>query len=263
MSRDWRRVGHAQHRAERARSCARSGATTPSRAASSSSPPRSGSGSTRAAATLPPERELAERMGVSRATLREAIAALRAAGFVSTTRGRGGGTVVSYRPREAVGPRRPGAGAAQRAAARHAGLPPGRRAGCLPHRGRARPERGPSSASCWSPRSTRWRRDRPGRAPAGRLALPPRDRRGHRVAADGAVGRRRCRPTCTTCSTRSRCSRSTSTTRAGSTGRSSARSSRRARQGPPGHGEPLRRHRRAAARPAGLTVADHHDWRIR
>ncbi|QNN54910.1 FadR family transcriptional regulator [Nocardioides mesophilus] len=46
---------------------------------------------------LPPERELAERMGVSRATLREAIAALRAADFVSTTRGRGGGTVVSYR----------------------------------------------------------------------------------------------------------------------------------------------------------------------
>ena len=49
---------------------------------------------------LPPERELAERMGVSRTTLREAIAALRAADFVSTTRGRGGGTVVSYRPRK-------------------------------------------------------------------------------------------------------------------------------------------------------------------
>jgi GntR family transcriptional repressor for pyruvate dehydrogenase complex len=47
---------------------------------------------------LPPERELAERLGVSRATLREAIAALRAADFVNTTRGRGGGTVVSYRP---------------------------------------------------------------------------------------------------------------------------------------------------------------------
>ena len=50
--------------------------------------------------SLPPERELAERMGVSRATLREAIAALRAADFVSTTRGRGGGSVVSYRPRK-------------------------------------------------------------------------------------------------------------------------------------------------------------------
>ena len=47
---------------------------------------------------LPPERELAERMGVSRATLREAIAGLRTAGMVRTTRGRGGGTVVSYRP---------------------------------------------------------------------------------------------------------------------------------------------------------------------
>ncbi|MFD5225919.1 FadR/GntR family transcriptional regulator [Microbacterium sp. NPDC058342] len=43
---------------------------------------------------LPGERELAERLNVSRATLREAITALRAAGLVSTTRGRGGGTVV-------------------------------------------------------------------------------------------------------------------------------------------------------------------------
>ena len=50
--------------------------------------------------TLPAERELAERLAVSRATLREAIAALRAADLVTTTRGRGGGTVVSYRPRK-------------------------------------------------------------------------------------------------------------------------------------------------------------------
>src|SRR5215210_2252651 len=47
---------------------------------------------------LPAERELAERLGVSRATLREAIAALRSAGLVETTRGRGGGTVVVYKP---------------------------------------------------------------------------------------------------------------------------------------------------------------------
>ncbi|MDR7085884.1 GntR family transcriptional repressor for pyruvate dehydrogenase complex [Aeromicrobium panaciterrae] len=50
--------------------------------------------------TLPPERELAERIGVSRATLREAIAALREAGLVTTRRGRGGGTVVDFRPGE-------------------------------------------------------------------------------------------------------------------------------------------------------------------
>ncbi|MBA2559028.1 MAG: FadR family transcriptional regulator [Propionibacteriales bacterium] len=43
---------------------------------------------------LPPERELAGAMKVSRATLREAIAALRQAGLVSTRSGRGGGTVV-------------------------------------------------------------------------------------------------------------------------------------------------------------------------
>ncbi|MGN6131850.1 MAG: FadR/GntR family transcriptional regulator [Nocardioidaceae bacterium] len=49
--------------------------------------------------TLPPERELASRLAVSRATLREAIAALRSAGLVRTSRGRGGGNVVDYRPR--------------------------------------------------------------------------------------------------------------------------------------------------------------------
>ncbi len=47
-------------------------------------------------ARLPPERELASSMRVSRATLREAIAALRQAGLVSTRSGRGGGTVVTH-----------------------------------------------------------------------------------------------------------------------------------------------------------------------
>lgn len=45
---------------------------------------------------LPPERELAEQLGVARNTLRDAIAALRDAGLVTTRRGRGGGTVVTY-----------------------------------------------------------------------------------------------------------------------------------------------------------------------
>lgn len=45
---------------------------------------------------LPPERELAERLGVSRNTLREVIAALRDSGLVTTRRGRGGGSVVTY-----------------------------------------------------------------------------------------------------------------------------------------------------------------------
>ncbi|SFC50127.1 transcriptional regulator, GntR family [Nocardioides terrae] len=48
--------------------------------------------------TLPPERELSTQLGVSRATLREAMAALRQAGLVQTTRGRGGGTVVILKP---------------------------------------------------------------------------------------------------------------------------------------------------------------------
>jgi GntR family transcriptional repressor for pyruvate dehydrogenase complex len=48
--------------------------------------------------TLPAERDLADRLQVSRATLREAMAALRQAGLVETTRGRGGGTVVTLKP---------------------------------------------------------------------------------------------------------------------------------------------------------------------
>lgn len=43
---------------------------------------------------LPAERELAERFGVSRVTLREAIKALRDVGLVESRRGRGGGTFV-------------------------------------------------------------------------------------------------------------------------------------------------------------------------
>ena len=45
---------------------------------------------------LPPERELAERLGIGRNTLRDAIAALRESGLVTTRRGRGGGTWVTY-----------------------------------------------------------------------------------------------------------------------------------------------------------------------
>lgn len=49
--------------------------------------------------TLPSERALADGMHVSRATIREAIIALRTAGMIETRRGRGGGSVVTYSPR--------------------------------------------------------------------------------------------------------------------------------------------------------------------
>src|SRR3954462_14497448 len=49
---------------------------------------------------LPPERELAETLGVSRGTLREAIKALRDAGLVESRRGRGGGPFVAAPRRE-------------------------------------------------------------------------------------------------------------------------------------------------------------------
>lgn len=45
---------------------------------------------------LPPERDLAATLGVSRVTVRECIAALRDSGLVETRRGRGGGTVVTW-----------------------------------------------------------------------------------------------------------------------------------------------------------------------
>lgn len=47
---------------------------------------------------LPPERDLAARLGVSRETLRDAIASLRAAGWLEPRRGRSGGTFVLPRP---------------------------------------------------------------------------------------------------------------------------------------------------------------------
>ncbi len=48
---------------------------------------------------LPPERELAQALQVGRTTLREALEALRQAGYVQTRRGRGGGTFVTYEPK--------------------------------------------------------------------------------------------------------------------------------------------------------------------
>ncbi|HVK23967.1 MAG TPA: GntR family transcriptional regulator [Actinokineospora sp.] len=48
-----------------------------------------------AGARLPPERELAERLGVSRVTVREAIRVLADTGYVESRRGRYGGTFVN------------------------------------------------------------------------------------------------------------------------------------------------------------------------
>jgi DNA-binding FadR family transcriptional regulator len=48
---------------------------------------------------LPPERELAEKLRVSRVTLRQAIGALREAGYLESRRGRTGGTFVAYQGR--------------------------------------------------------------------------------------------------------------------------------------------------------------------
>jgi DNA-binding FadR family transcriptional regulator len=53
---------------------------------------------------LPPERELAAQLGISRLTLREAIRELSTAGYVESRRGRLGGTFVTYtRPAPRIG----------------------------------------------------------------------------------------------------------------------------------------------------------------
>ncbi|GAA0429309.1 GntR family transcriptional regulator [Acrocarpospora corrugata] len=49
-------------------------------------------------AKMPPERELAAQLGISRVTLREAIRALQESGYLDVRRGRYGGAFVVYRP---------------------------------------------------------------------------------------------------------------------------------------------------------------------
>jgi GntR family transcriptional regulator, transcriptional repressor for pyruvate dehydrogenase complex len=52
---------------------------------------------------LPPERELAEELGISRSTLRQALTALVQSGHLLAARGRGGGTFVADAPPLTVG----------------------------------------------------------------------------------------------------------------------------------------------------------------
>ena len=241
-----------------ARSWARSSsappaAGTPSRTASSGWPRRSGSASIRTGARCRRNASWPRRMGVSRATLREAIAALRTANMVRTTRGRGGGTR-----------RRPSAGHAGEPAVVRARWPPRGRADGLPGLPAGRRARGllPGRRHGRSPRTSdellTQAHDRgsgggqPGRAPTGRLAAAPGDRGTDRVgAADRRGDRGPGRPA------------RHADRHPGAAGQHRAlqppaRRDRRcdpARQRPPrpaGDGESLRRHRGTAARAAGM-----------
>ena len=102
---------------------------------------------------LPPERELAGLLGVSRATVREAIAALRAAGMVAhhpRPRRRDRRRPRAADARERAGRRRRGGVAAARAAGR-ARLPPRGRARRLLRRGDGRPLGHATRRSCAPP----------------------------------------------------------------------------------------------------------------
>ena len=56
---------------------------------------------------LPPERELADELGISRSTLRQALTTLVQSGLLVAQRGRGGGTFVADSPPLTVAPNRP------------------------------------------------------------------------------------------------------------------------------------------------------------
>lgn len=59
-----------------------------------------------AGSRLPPERELAEQLAISRSTLRQALSTLAESGYLTVRRGRGGGTFVAESvPRAAPDPR--------------------------------------------------------------------------------------------------------------------------------------------------------------
>ena len=202
---------------------------------------------------LPPERELAERLQVSRVTLREAIRALREAGFLESRRGRTGGTFVladgRSRPAARLG-RSPADGRrpAGRAAGRR-GRPAVRRRRAdaveLARRWATRCTTRWTSGGCSSPArpalaATRSPVRRPTGAPGGlpgrgpgagpgdaagqRLPAAPGDRRGERQPVAGGLDRRRAADAWTGCSPRSRCCAATWTTPTPSTTGSSTRS---------------------------------------
>src|SRR4051794_41516361 len=57
---------------------------------------------------LPPERELAEQLGIARSTLRQALTTLVQSGYLVALRGRSGGTLVPPPPPLGSGPLRAG-----------------------------------------------------------------------------------------------------------------------------------------------------------
>ena len=217
--------------------CARCAVTTPSRPASSSWPPRSGSGVYPLGSTLPP----GARARRSAARSRGPPCARRwprcaQAGLVETTRGRGGGTVVTMKPRT---PSARAAGADHRGAAGRTGSTPSTSAGSsspgaahLAARARRSTSR-PGAQLDAGARGGR-RGPQPGPAPAGRLPLPPHRRRADRVAARGRGGHLRPGQPARDAAAPSPCWRPTSPTPTASTPRSCARSWRgdadRARQ---------------------------------
>ena len=200
---------------------------------------------------LPPERELAERLQVSRVTLREAIRALREAGYLESRRGRSGGTFVLVRRPSAAGGRPvPSAVGGGRS---RAGQPGARRLVAV-RPGRTRPSWPARWATRCTTRSTSGgssSRARPGWRPAGRCraadrqhlvaclaASRDRDPATRRVAdsrlhlaiaaASGSPSVAAASPTSSSRSTgcwrRSRCCGATSTTPTSSTPASSRRS---------------------------------------
>ena len=172
---------------------------------------------------LPPERELAERLG--------GPAADAARGDRRAARGRAGRDHAAAAAAARSSRLRPAAASARAAApdlagdeggvARRPGVPPGRRARRRVPRREPRRSTTTDRDDCCDRGGTSGRRRRQaGRAPAGRLALPPHDRLALGLAAADRGRDRRCRPRLHEMLWRSRCSSPTSPTPTASTPRS-------------------------------------------
>ena len=165
--------------------------------------------------SLPPERELATRLGVSRDTVREAIKSLAEAGYLVSRRGRYGGTFLAD---ELPAPSADGVRFSR------ADIDDALRLREILEVGAARMAAGRTLTA--AERETLWSRltDVRGAAarglPQARLAAASGDRRGGGRAVAGAAGRREPDAAQRDCSTTSRCWPATSRTPTNSTRRS-------------------------------------------
>ena len=166
--------------------CARCGSATRSRTPSAGCCRPSDSGCWHPGESLPPERELAARLGVSRDTVREAIKSLADAGYLVSRRGRYGGTFLADElPRACRTTRR---GCPARRSTTRCGCGRSSRSGAARMAATPDADRRRAGGAVVTAERRPWRQAR-GLPPAG-LPVAPGHRGGGRVAVAGAAGGR-------------------------------------------------------------------------